>query len=273
MCEFISWKRTPSGTILFLTDKEAFSPFGREILKGTQNNDVLGHGAITVYYGKEATRGAVSFEEEEFWDRSKYPSEIAQHLESPGTLLATWGGMLKKALEPEKAYQILKGAPEPWREGLSNLLIQIVSKDIPYSYHALLTIKSLAQEERVILIEAVSKDAFCSCHTLLNIRSLTQEERAILIEAVSKSANQSFRTLLNIRSLTQEERAILIEAVSKSANCSYCTLRDIGTLTQEERATLIQGISKDTFQSYSALLYIRSLTQEERAILEKARSK
>ncbi len=215
MCEFISWKKTSSGTILFLTDKEVSSPFGREILKGTWNNDILGHGAITAYYGKEATIGAASFEEEEFWDKSKYPTEIAQYLESPETLLATWGGMLKKALEPEKVYQILKRVPKSWRKGLSNLLVRIISKDVSYSFHALLTNESLTQRERAPLIESVSKDAYHSFHTLLNIKSLTQRERALLIESVSKDAYYSFQTLLNIKSLTREERAILKKARSK----------------------------------------------------------
>jgi hypothetical protein len=51
MCEFISWKVADGEEVLFLTDEEVFSSFGREKLAGNQDNDILGHGAINAYYG------------------------------------------------------------------------------------------------------------------------------------------------------------------------------------------------------------------------------
>ncbi|PJE58463.1 MAG: hypothetical protein COU81_00595 [Candidatus Portnoybacteria bacterium CG10_big_fil_rev_8_21_14_0_10_36_7] len=53
MCEFISWievEKDGKVVVLYLTDKDVFSVYGLEKLKGCQDNDFLGDGAIRAYY-------------------------------------------------------------------------------------------------------------------------------------------------------------------------------------------------------------------------------
>jgi hypothetical protein len=182
MCEFISWKKGPDGHMYFLTDNDVFSPHGRETLAGTKDNDVLGHGAITAYYGKE-TEDFSQGENRDFWQKHEFPPEISKHLKSPETLLATWGKMLKQYLQPDDAYYIIKNAPEPWRSALADICIEHVVKDANYSYSTILYVKGLTQEQKATIVEVVAKSARYSYFTLCDVKGLTEEQRTLLRKA------------------------------------------------------------------------------------------
>lgn len=181
MCEFISWKKDPNGHIYFLTDNKVFSAHGREALVGTMHNDVLGHGAIDAYYGLK-TRSYTQYERKNFWDKDNYPKEIRIHLESPKTLLATWGKMLKQHLEPDDAFYILLNAPEPWKSALIGICIEHVAKNTGYACRTLLYIESLAEEQKDILVKAVARDAEYAYCTLHYVENLTEEQKKLLRE-------------------------------------------------------------------------------------------
>ena len=57
MCNFLSWievdEKNGNKKLLYLTDKDIYSSYGREVLQGSQGSDFLGHGAIRAYYGKD----------------------------------------------------------------------------------------------------------------------------------------------------------------------------------------------------------------------------
>ena len=153
MCDFISWKVTADGQVLFLTDEDVFSSFGRQSLKGTKDNDILGHGAIDAYYGEKA-KLLKHYENKDFWHKVLFPEEIARHLESPQTLLNTWGKMLKQALQPDDAHYILLAAPDPWMSAIADILVKAVSRDAEYSYRTLCDVEILTDEHERILEKA-----------------------------------------------------------------------------------------------------------------------
>ena len=151
MCQFVSWIELPEGApcgVLFLTDKEVYSEVGKEKLTGVQDNDVIGHGAIRAFYGLKPNEGTQR-EITAFWKKKSFPPEIARYLESPETLIDTWGRMLKSgAIDYETAFSIMNEAPKLWREGLSGICLDIFSRDADYSYRALRDIKGFTEVQR-----------------------------------------------------------------------------------------------------------------------------
>ena len=179
MCEFISWKKDSQGSVFFLTDNEVFSPRGRETLKGTKDNDYIGHGAIDAFFGS-ATHNLSQFENQNFWDNTPFPPQIAVHLESPQTLLDTWGKILRESLQPDDAYYILTHAPEPWRAALMDICFRHVIKDSGYSYRILCDIKNLTEVQTNTLVKEVAKNLRYSYYTLWDVENLTQTQIALL---------------------------------------------------------------------------------------------
>lgn len=136
MCDFISWidvvDKNGEKHCLFLTDQDIFSSYGRKTLKGTMDNDILGHGAIRAYYNIENIdsqyRRCYQKEDKEFW-KGIVPSQIAKFLKSPETLLKTWGKMLEMTLQTDDAAFILTHAPKRWiRSRLGDLCVKTIAK-------------------------------------------------------------------------------------------------------------------------------------------------
>ncbi len=96
MCEFISWVETPE-RLYYLTDEQVFSVDGQLRLRDTQDNDILGHGAIRRFYYLMNREGK-DLESKYFWEDEKLPDELKAKLASWKTIDATWGRMLREAL-------------------------------------------------------------------------------------------------------------------------------------------------------------------------------
>ena len=112
MCEFISWIEK-NGGILCLTDREVFSEEGREKLKGCLHNDVIGHGAIRVFY--EIT-GGTDKEVRDFWNVSLLPKELADKLVSIKEFDKHWGQMFRAGhFQNDDLRRIIVYAPNEWR--------------------------------------------------------------------------------------------------------------------------------------------------------------
>ena len=80
MCEFISWYEY-KGKLYYLTDEKVFSHEGIKILKDCKDNDLIGHGAIRLFFKK--TEGidvgyGQKYEVTNFWATEYLPPEIAQ---------------------------------------------------------------------------------------------------------------------------------------------------------------------------------------------------
>jgi len=268
MCEFVSWKKDSLGEVFFLTDKDVFSPHGRSTLLGTKDNDVFGHGAITAFYGK-AVAYLAQFENKKFWKKSSFPAEIATHLESPETLLDTWGNMLRRYLQPDDAYYILTNAPEPWRSALFDICFDHVVKDPEYTYNTLIHVKGLTRAQRNTLVKGVVKDAFYACETLYDVKGLTEIQRNALIKGVVKDAYYTYDTLLRVKGLTEIQRNALVKRVAKSAEYAYDTLLRVKGLTEIQRNALIKGVVKDAFYARHAFFDVKGLTKTQRELLRK----
>jgi hypothetical protein len=216
MCQHISWIELFNGAVLFLTDKEVFSEEGRLRLSGTLHNDIVGHGAIRTFYGLSRNEG-IDYEVNDFWNKERFPKEIAQYLESPQTFLNTWGRMLriKGAVEPSTAFSIMTTAPKLWRDGLFDLLVNIILEERRFSclYEFLRDLKGLTGPQRAELVEGVSQNAEYSYYTLLNVKGLTDDQKEKLIESVLKDVNYSYWVLKNVEGLTDDQKEKLIESV------------------------------------------------------------
>ncbi|MBU0625213.1 hypothetical protein KKF05_02615 [Patescibacteria group bacterium] len=111
--------------MLFLTDREVFSPHGREVF-GTnpRDYDVLGHGAIRRFFaplGEESLVGGLNCELRDFWDIKRLPPEIqALHPEDPESFLKHWGRIWDTpgCFEPNDLGYLLTHAPEHWNEAM-----------------------------------------------------------------------------------------------------------------------------------------------------------
>ena len=119
MCEFISWVEIQSAnskkaTYLYLTDEEIFSSYGREVLRGSQGNDFLGHGAIRAYYGKDgqAFCGGVDREVCDFWNTEKLPPELALKIKN---FEANWGQTFRRYFMNNDLRCFITYAPEEWK--------------------------------------------------------------------------------------------------------------------------------------------------------------
>ena len=208
MCEFISWKKDSQGSVFFLTDNEVFSPHGRETLKDTKDNDYIGHGAIDAFFGS-ATHNLSQFENQNFWDNTPFPPQIAVHLESPQTLLDTWGKILRESLQPNDAYYILTHAPQPWRSALMDICLRHVTKDSRYSYCTLRDVKNLTEQQTDTLIKGITKNSSYSYYTLRDVKNLTEQQINILIKGITKNSSYSYCTLRYVKNLTQTQIALL----------------------------------------------------------------
>lgn len=118
MCDLISWievKRGGKKTVLFLTDKDVFSKFGRERLAGCQDSDFIGHGAIRRYYGLDDDHpltGGMEREYRDFWETKELPPEIAEKVKD-----FDWhfGRMFRECLNVDDLEYIVYNAPSKWR--------------------------------------------------------------------------------------------------------------------------------------------------------------
>lgn len=269
MCEFISWKKNSLGEVFFLTDKDVFSPHGRSTLKGTKDNDVFGHGAIRAFYG-EATAYLAEFENKRFWNKASFPAEIAVHLESPETLLDTWGNMLKQYLQPDDAYYILTNAPEPWRSALFDICLSHVVKDTEYALDTLVHVKGLTRAQINILVKGVAQRAHNAYEALRHTKSLTKVQKNILIEGIIQNARHTYQALLDIKGLTETQRNVLVKSVAENnAYYAYCTLHDAKGLTETQRNVLVKGIVADAEYAHSTLIYIKGLTKTQKELLRR----
>lgn len=133
MCDFISWIEK-DGEILFLTDKDVFSARGRELFGDCKDNDVLGHGAIRRYYGKDGVplQCGKDHEQRDFWNIENLPSEIqALHPEDPHSFMRHWGQMWNGGLfQSDDLCCIIYYAHEEWKaKAWDQLLKQGPSND------------------------------------------------------------------------------------------------------------------------------------------------
>lgn len=110
MCDFISWIELLDGTLVYLEDEDVFSSRGNEVLTGCRDNDVLGHGAIDLYYG---LRGAgVSHEVRDFWNTHKLPEELAAKIIS---FDQHWGEVWRSGcFQNDDLRYIIRYAPDDW---------------------------------------------------------------------------------------------------------------------------------------------------------------
>jgi hypothetical protein len=105
VCEFVSWIEK-DGTVLYLTDTDVYSSFGRSKLRGMRDNDVLGHGAIRQFY--DVSDAGVSKERVRFWGRD-VPKEIRDAIKS-GAMTR----MLKDSLGAFDIVNIVASKPPAW---------------------------------------------------------------------------------------------------------------------------------------------------------------
>ncbi|MEK7465174.1 MAG: hypothetical protein AAB631_00135 [Patescibacteria group bacterium] len=124
MCDFISWKKVEkNGTsvLFYLTDKEVFSEEGKKKFTECRDNDVLGHGAIDLFF--ELDGKGREHEVRDFWNLHKVPEEIAKKLQN---FDAHWGKMFASgAFQTDDLEYIVKNGPKDWQEkARKQLLLQ-----------------------------------------------------------------------------------------------------------------------------------------------------
>ena len=129
MCEFVSWievKKEGETQFLYLTDKDVFSSYGREVLGGSKDNDFLGHGAIRTFFKLSQTEGK-EHDEKDFWN-APLPKEIREKLDN---FDKHWGKMFSsKVFQNDDLRYIIEYAPEEWKEkAWAQLLKQKPSND------------------------------------------------------------------------------------------------------------------------------------------------
>lgn len=239
MCEFISWKQGSDGTVYFLTDNDVFSSFGRKVLKGSKDNDILGHGAIDAFFNQR-TITMEQFECRNFWEKDQFPPEIAVHLESPETLIKTWGKMLKQALRPDDIQYILDNAPKTWEKALVDLCIECMARDAECALAILQGIQNLTEEQKSFLVKGAARDTECAFAALQDIKNLTEEQKGILIKGAVRNSEYAYFTLRYIENLTEEQKNLLIKSVVRDAVYAHSALRNLENLTKEQRALLMK---------------------------------
>ncbi|HBT80559.1 MAG: hypothetical protein UW46_C0001G0101 [Candidatus Yanofskybacteria bacterium GW2011_GWF1_44_227] len=269
MCDFISWKKDIKGNIYFLTDKDVFSPHGRETLRGTMHNDILGHSAIDAFYGP-VTESLPQFENRDFWDKTQFPPEIAIHLESPETLFDTWSKMLKRSLQPDDASYILIRAPELWRSAFMDICIPRVAEDVTDASSVLCEVGDLPETQKDILIEGVAKSAEYASDVLRDVKNLTNTQKGILVRGLAKNPEHAHDVLYEVGGLTRIQKDVLIKVVTKEVRYAYRTLRDMKGLTRVQKDVLVKAVAKNAEYSNYALYDVKNLTKTQQALLRRS---
>jgi hypothetical protein len=279
MGRFISWIELPAlgGTVprvLFLTDKDVYSKVGLEILFELRGSLLIGHEAIRAFYDLKPNEGTPC-ENTMFWEKENFPSEIAQYLESPQTLIDTWGRMLREAMDSGTALSIMKEAPRGWGESLSETCLDVISRNAGCSYLALRDFEWLPEDQRDRLVEAISADKYWSHVTMDELESLTEGQRDILADAISRNPEYSYRALRNVRRLLDEDRlSRIVGGVLDSIYRSYCALDDFEWLPEDQRDRLVEAVSRSADFSYLALIcFFQKLTGRQQEKLKTASSK
>ena len=120
MCDFVSWVEKGRGKTkkyLYLNNALIKSERGKELLKGLPQDDLIGHGAICLFYGLEQDEGK-NKECLDFSSPNNFPEVIAKAIKNgefrglgtpAGLLTATALKAYQEAIAPaEKAYQEAK---------------------------------------------------------------------------------------------------------------------------------------------------------------------
>ena len=112
MCEFLSCV-VVKDKYYYLEDKDVFSSYGRKVLAGCNDNDVLGHGAIRKYYNIKNGVGR-DVEYKNFWELDKLPNdEIRRKVESFDVY---FGKMFRKCFQNDDLCYVIVWASDEWRE-------------------------------------------------------------------------------------------------------------------------------------------------------------
>lgn len=116
--EFISWievetsgKSGGKKEVLFLTDADVFSEYGREVLKGTSDNDVLGHWAIVAFFRLSPTDGR-RLKARCFWETAGLPRVIAQKINN---FDEHFGRMFREHFLNSDLTWMVGVAPQQWK--------------------------------------------------------------------------------------------------------------------------------------------------------------
>jgi hypothetical protein len=117
MCDFISWKsvRLPNGKekLYYLTDKEVFSEKGNRLFTLNSHIDVLGHGAIHVYFGLDDVPTTEDHECNCFWKTENLPAEISAKIADFDT---HWGRMFTRGcFQNDDLSFIIDEGPGVWK--------------------------------------------------------------------------------------------------------------------------------------------------------------
>lgn len=166
MCDFISWKEVTEGGethLFYLTDEEVFSKEGLKKFKECRDNDVIGHGAIDLFF---ALHGAgKDHEVRDFWNTDKFPKEIAEKLKS---FDAHWGKMWKSgAFQADDLQYIVENGPKEWKERAKLQLeaqrfplLKEFSLTVPADYHHATELSMLNPRDFYFFNEALTDENF-----------------------------------------------------------------------------------------------------------------
>ncbi len=113
MCEFISWlkvKRDGKDHIIYSDDKVLFSERTQEILKGSKDNDFMGHHGARLVFGLGPNEGEQG-ELKNFWETDRLPKEIQAKLHDFKSLRQNFGKMLETYAQQDDLQYIAENAP------------------------------------------------------------------------------------------------------------------------------------------------------------------
>gem|GEM_PF-2060625 len=114
MCEFVSWIETDRGgkkSVLFLDDELLFSERSEEILKGSKDNDFLGHHAIRNVWNLKENEGREG-EEKNFWEAKRLPKELQPKLKDCPSFKKHFGRMVENYAQTDDLRYIAEHAPK-----------------------------------------------------------------------------------------------------------------------------------------------------------------
>jgi len=145
----MSWIKY-KGQTLFLTDKDVFSSYGRQVLKGCKPEDWIGHGAIRAYYGLNPDEG-VGKEKFSFW-RIKNPDIEAALKDFDNNFKRIWEA---GALRIVNLVDIINYAPGVWRERAVRQLLKQDAREGDLEF--VLTRDYISDKIKVQVSEQLSK--------------------------------------------------------------------------------------------------------------------